>query len=163
MTAPYHLGQRVNVLLLTLSSLRLQQSTDSSGPYEVTLSRKYAVGISLVPLEVVTFINPRRACARGLLRPCPSVRPLVGNSLLKRLFVLKTLSHTQGATKVKKLVGICLKPLRSGVMPRNRSEKPIANYSDIPAVSFLHLTHSEVPEGTQRLSTTFSLVQNYAY
>ena len=38
-----------------------------------------------------------------------------------------------------------------------------ANYSDLPAVSFLHLTHSEAPEGTQRLSTTFSLVQNDAY
>ena len=36
---------------------------------------------------------------------CLSVCPLVGNSLLKRLFVLKTLSHTQRATKVKKFVG----------------------------------------------------------
>ena len=94
--------------------LLVSLSTDSSGPCEVTLSRKYAVGISLVPLEVLTFINPRRACAGGLHRPCLSVRPLVGDSLLKRLFVLKTLSHTQGATNVKKYVGICLKPLRSG-------------------------------------------------
>ena len=31
-----------------------------------------------------------------------SVRPLVGNSLLKRPFVLKTVSHTQRVTKVKK-------------------------------------------------------------
>ena len=38
-----------------------------------------------------------------------------------------------------------------------------ANYSDLPDVSFLRLTHSEAPEGTQRLSTTFSLAQNYAY
>ena len=30
-------------------------------------------------------------------------------------------------------------------------------------VSFLRLTHSEGPEGTQRLSTTFSLAENYAY
>ena len=37
-----------------------------------------------------------------------------------------------------------------------------ANYSDLPAVSFLRLTHSEAPEGTQRLSTTFSLAQNDA-
>ena len=35
-----------------------------------------------------------------------------------------------------------------------------ANYSDLPAVSFLRLTHSEAPEGTQRLLTTFSLAQN---
>ena len=60
-----------------------------------------------------------------VVRVCPSVRPLVGNSLLKRLFVLKMLLHTQRATKVKKFVGICLKPLRSRVMPRNRSEEAI--------------------------------------
>ena len=41
----------------------------------------------------------------------------------ERLFVLKTLSRTQRATKVKKFVGICLKLLHSGVMPRNMSEK----------------------------------------
>ena len=57
----------------------------------------------------------------------------------------------------KYLVGICLKRLRSRVMPRNMSEKanmPIFRLTD---VSFLRLTHSEGPEGTQRLSTTFSL------
>ena len=37
------------------------------------------------------------------------------------------------------------------------------NYSDLPAVSFLRLTYSEAPEGTQRLSTTLSLAQNYGY
>ena len=61
---------------------------------------------------------------------CPSVRPLIGNSLLERLLVLKTLSRTQWATKVKKFVGICLKPLRSRVMPRNKSEE--ANMLIIP-------------------------------
>ena len=38
-----------------------------------------------------------------------------------------------------------------------------ANYSDLPAVSFLRLTHSEAPECTQRLSTIFNLAQNDAY
>ena len=38
-----------------------------------------------------------------------------------------------------------------------------ANYSDLPAVSFLRLTHSEAPEGTQGLSTTFRLAQKDAY
>ena len=38
-----------------------------------------------------------------------------------------------------------------------------ANYSDLPAVGFLRLTHSEAPEGSQRLSITFSLAQNDAY
>ena len=76
-----------------------------------------------------------------------SVRPLIGNSLLERLLVLKTLSRTQWATKVKIFVGICLKPLRSRVMPRNKSEE--ANMLIIPtsAVSFLRLTHSEASEG----------------
>ena len=54
---------------------------------------------------------------------CLSVCPLVGNSLLARLFILKTLSHTKWATKVKKFVWICLKQLCSRVMPRNRSEE----------------------------------------
>ena len=75
----------------------------------------------------VLFINPRRACVTAVvsvcLSVCLSVCPLVGNSLFKRVFVLKTLSQTQRATKVKKFVGICLKRLRSRVMPRNLSEK----------------------------------------
>ena len=41
-----------------------------------------------------------------------SVCPLVANSLQERLFVLKTLSRTQRATKVKRFVGFSLKPLR---------------------------------------------------
>ena len=49
---------------------------------------------------------------------------------MERLFVLKTLSRIQRATKVKKIVGICLKRLRSGVVPRNMSEK--ANMLIIP-------------------------------
>ena len=89
-------------------------------------------------LAMVLVVNPRRACAArvtvvGLcVRPSvrPSVRPLIGNSLLERLLVLKTLSRTQWATKVKKFVGICLKPLRSRVMPRNKSEE--ANMLIIP-------------------------------
>ena len=35
-----------------------------------------------------------------------------------------------------------------------------ANYSDLPAFSFLRLT---APESTQRFSTTFSFTQNDAY
>ena len=41
----------------------------------------------------------------------------------ERLFVLKTLSRTQRATKVKIFVGIFLKRLRLRVMPQNMSEK----------------------------------------
>ena len=66
----------------------------------------------------------------------------------ERLFVLKTLSRTQRATKVKTFVGICLKLLRSRVIPRNICEKSqYAIFSDLPAVSFLRLTYSEAPRG----------------
>ena len=46
---------------------------------------------------------------------------------------------------------------------KHERKSQYANYSDLPDVSFLRLTHSEGPEGTQRLSTAFSLAQNYAY
>ena len=80
--------------------------------------------------------------------PCPSVRPLVGNSLLKRLFILKTLSHTQRATKVKKICGDFPETtaFKSYAVKQERRSQ-YANYSDLPAVSFLRLTHSEASEG----------------
>ena len=40
---------------------------------------------------------------------------------------------------------------------KHERKSQYANFSDLPVVSFLHLTYSEAPEGTQRLSTTFSL------
>ena len=46
---------------------------------------------------------------------------------------------------------------------KHERKSQYANYSDLPAVSFLRLTESEAPEGTQGLSTTFSLAQNDAY
>ena len=58
------------------------------------------------------LINPRRACAARVTVVGLSVCPLVNISLLERLFVLKTLSHTQRATKVKKYVRFSLKMLR---------------------------------------------------
>ena len=57
------------------------------------------------------------------LSVCLCVCLLSHISPTERLFVLKTLSRTQWAAKVKKFVGICLKQLRSRVMPRNMSEK----------------------------------------
>ena len=58
------------------------------------------------------LINPRRACAARVTVVVVCVCRLVANSLLKGQFVLKTLSHTQRATKVKIFVGVSLKPLR---------------------------------------------------
>ena len=46
---------------------------------------------------------------------------------------------------------------------KNERKSQYANFSDLTAVSFLRLTHSEAPEGTQRLSTTLSFSQNDAY
>ena len=60
----------------------------------------------------VQLINPRRACAARVTVVVVCVCRLVANSLLKGQFVLKTLSHTLRATKVKKFVGFSLKPLR---------------------------------------------------
>ena len=46
---------------------------------------------------------------------------------------------------------------------KHERKSQYANYSDLLNVRFLRLTHSEGLEGTQRLSTTFSLAENYAY
>ena len=106
------------------------------------------------------LINHRRACAARvtLVVLCLSVCLLSHISPTERIFVLKMLSRTQRAKKVKQFVGICLKRLRSRVIPRNTSEKAnsYAN-SDSPAVSFLRLTQGKVPEGAH------SLAQNDAY
>ena len=57
------------------------------------------------------LINPPRACATRVT-VVGSVCLLSHISPMERLFVLKTLSRTQRATKVKKLVGFSLKPMR---------------------------------------------------
>ena len=79
---------------------------------------------------IFIYSYPRRACAArvtvlgyGSVCVCVCVCLLSHISPTDRLFVLKTLSRTQRATKVKKFVRICLKRLRSRVMPRNMSEK----------------------------------------
>ena len=67
---------------------------------------------NLKHLLVPSLFNPRRACAARVTVVVVCVCRLVANSLLKGQFVLKTLSHTQRAMKVKKFVGFSLKPLR---------------------------------------------------
>ena len=72
------------------------------------------------------IVNPRHACAARVTvlgSVCLCVCLLGHISPTERLFVLKTLSHTQRAKKAKYFVGISLKRLRSRVMPRNMSEK----------------------------------------
>ena len=85
------------------------------------------------------FINPRRACAARVtvvgsvcLCVCVSVYLLSHISPMERLFVLKTLSRTQRATKVKKFVGFSLKPLRC------RDPAPPPLYGHAYSRPFLH-------------------------
>ena len=73
------------------------------------------------------------------------------------LFVLKTLSRIQRATKVKIFVGICLKRLHSRVMPRNMSEKANMLIIQTYSRSAFSAGHTAKRQVTQRLSTTFSL------
>ena len=72
--------------------------------------------IQLHDYTVYTLINPRRACAARVtvvgLSVCVCVCLLSNISPMERLFVLKTLSRIQRATKVKNFVGFSLKPLR---------------------------------------------------
>ena len=73
----------------------------------------------LLPLSERIVINPRRACAARVtvvgsvcVCVCVCLCLLSHISPMERLFVLKTLSRTQRATKVKTFVGFSLKPLR---------------------------------------------------
>ena len=76
-------------------------------------------GLEAYASRIADLINPRRACAARVtvvgsvgLCVCVSVCLLSHISPMERLFVLKTRSRTQRATKVKKFVGFSLKPLR---------------------------------------------------
>ena len=66
---------------------------------------------ALVYKHPAYLVNPRRACA-ARVTVVGSVCLLSHISPMERLFVLKTLSRTQRATKVKIFVGFSLKPLR---------------------------------------------------
>ena len=72
------------------------------------------------PSFTTLFVNPRRTCATRVMvvgSVCLSVCRLSHISPLEHLFVLKLTTHTQRATKVKRIVGISLKLLRCGNTP----------------------------------------------
>ena len=77
-----------------------------------TIARRIYVRMREPHWNIKGVYNPRRACAARVTVVVVCVCRLVANSLLKGQFVLKTLSHTQRATKVKKFVGFSRKPLR---------------------------------------------------
>ena len=73
--------------------------------------------IGLIVDVIIAIINPRRACAVRVMvvgSVCLSVCRLSHISPLERLFVLKSMSRTQQATKVKKFVRFSLKLLSCG-------------------------------------------------
>ena len=79
------------------------------GPYGGPIGHSLQLFIHF-HFNLLSLFNPRRACA-ARVTVVGSVCPLSHISSLVRLFVLKTLSRTQRATKVKKFVGFSLKLL----------------------------------------------------
>ena len=95
------------------------------GHFSMRISRVYTRMIHRRGFStLVLFINPRRACA-ARVTVVGSVCLLSHISPMERLFVLKTLSRTQRATKVKKFVGFSLKPLRC----RDPAPPPLYGYA----------------------------------
>ena len=113
------------------------------------------------------FINPRRACAArvtvvGFVCLCLSVK----SHLTYRASVLPENAVTYSAgNEGQKICGDLSETtaFKSYAAKHERKSQYYGNYSDLPDVSFLRLTHGEGPEGTQRFLTTFSFTENYAY
>ena len=113
----YGTGLSVNVTVLSgAKSVRVIVRDSTQKRY--TKKGEMYTGVFRRMMAIVfvrLIINPLRMRRRVtvVVRVCVSVCHI---SPLERLFVLKILSHTQRATKVKKFVGFSLKPLRSKVM-----------------------------------------------
>ena len=113
-------GARVIFYLLikVLEKFRHFGTLDTRKRTAVILSQITRVGSPLANYwraGASQLINPRRACAARVTvvgSVCLCVCLLSHISPLERLFVLKTLSRPQRATKVKINVGFSLKPLR---------------------------------------------------
>ena len=117
----------------------------------------------------LVLFNPRRACAARVtvvvLCVCLSVCLSVKSHLTYGASVRPENAVTYSAgNEGQKICGDLPETTAfKSYAAKHERKSQYANYSDLPAVSFLRLTHSEGPESTQRLSTTFSLAQNYAY
>ena len=127
------------------------------------------------PYLNVRLINPRRACAAmvtvvGSVCHMSSVCLCVCLCLLSHisptepLFVLKNDVTYSAGNEDQKICGDFPETTAfKSYAAKHERKSQYANYSDLLAVGFLRLTHSEAPEVTQRLSTTSSLAQNDAY
>ena len=114
------------------------------------------------------IINPRRACAARVTvlgSVCVSVCLSVKSHLTYGASVRPENAVTYSAgNEGQKICGDLPETTAfKSYAAKHERKSQYANYSELPDVSFLRLTHSEGPESTQRLSATFSLVQNYAY
>ena len=121
-------------------------------------------------VAVYKLVNPRRACAArvtvvGCVCVCLSVCVSVKSHLTSEMSNRAIKEHAYlVAYERQKICGDLPETTAfESCAAKHERKSQYANYSDLPAVSFLRLTHSEGPEGTQRLSTTFSLAQNDAY
>ena len=109
--------------------------------------------------------NPRRTCAARVTvvgSVCGSVCLFVKSHLTYGAFVRPENAVTYSVgNEGQKICGDLpeMTAFESYVVKHERKSQ----YVRLSDVSFLRLTHSEGPEGTQRLSTTFSLAQNYVY
>ena len=126
--------------------------------------------MALVLWLPLSIINPRRTCATrvtvlGSVSVCLSICVSVKSHLTYGAYVRPENAVTYSAgTEGQKICGDLPETTAfKSYAAKHERKSQYANYSDLPAVSFLRLTHSEAPEGTQRLSTTFSLAQNDAY
>ena len=108
------------------------------------------------------IINPRRACAARVTvvgSVCLSVCLSVKSHLSYGASVSPENAVTYSAgNEGQKICGDLpeMTAFKSYAAKHERKSQ-YANYSDLLAVGFLRLTHSEAPDVTQRLSTTSSL------
>ena len=120
---------------------------------------------------VVLLINPRRACAARVtvysrsVCVCVCVCLSVKSHLTFEASVSpeNVVTYSAGNEGQKICGDLPETTAFKSYAAKYERKSQYANYSDLPAVSFLRLTHSEAPEGIKRLSTTFSLAQNDAY
>ena len=100
--------------------------------------------------------NPRRACA-ARVPTCLSHLTYGASVRLEN-----AVTYSAGNERRKIRGDLSETTAFKSYAAKHELKSQYANYSDLPAVSFLRLTHSEASEGTQQL-ITFSLAQNDAY
>ena len=108
------------------------------------------------PRTSMLIINPRRACAARVivLWVCVCVCVSVKSHVTSRM--------SNQAINERAYSVACERQKICGYLPEKTAFKSYAakhEFTGLPAVSLSRSTHSEAPEVTQRVSTTFSLAQ----